>query len=114
MKKFKVYCATNKRKAVDGIAQDVSKIYQKPLYTVKPNYEQWTVDVYDRSGNLVLIFYPKVSEPTSITRKKFRPATNEEIANKSATLYVKDETGGETSKMLREIDHIDSVAYQVI
>ena len=81
---------------------------------MKPNYEQWTVDVYYRSGSKVMIFYPKVSDTQKVTRKKFRPATSDEIASKSVTLYVKEETEGETSRMLREIDHADSVDYQVV
>ena len=55
MKRVKVYGAKNKKQAIDKIAQDVSEIYKSPMYSVTPNYDRWTVDVYDVNNNLVLI-----------------------------------------------------------
>lgn len=114
MKRVKVYRAKNKKQAIDKIAQDVSEIYKSPMYSVTPNYDRWTVDVYDVNNNLVLIFYPTESEKRQVKRYKYRPATTDEILEGNKTLYVKETTTGNTSNMLSKISKIDSIAYEVI
>lgn len=113
MKKLLIYGAKGKKSAIEGLANDISKLYHSPLYQVKPNLKDYTVDVYDRNGDRILIIYPKISEEYEVTRYKFRPATNEEIENQSKTLYVKDTTKGKTSDMLKEVAKISSVSSEI-
>lgn len=104
----KIVCTTNKRQALEALADKLRLTWKSPTYTVVVDINRNCVNIKDSTDTTVAIVYTG-DIPVQKSGYKYRKATEDEIA-KGEGLYVKESYQRNTRKQIPEIKEIDNVS----
>lgn len=105
-----ILAVSNKRKSLDEASNNINNI-GLTRYTARPNYDHNVVEIIDSNGNVVNEIR-LATTPKTVTRRKFRKATQEDI-DSGATLYVAENYDTTTDKQTSDPDIITDIVDKV-